>query len=611
MMNRYTSILFFACTLSATAQLSGTYTVGGNGANYATPAAAFAALNAQGANGDVTFLINPGTYNGQYSLGTIPGSPGNIHVRSVMNDAATVTLEFDAAFPLPNHIIELNGTPNVKFEDITFHALNNDRARIIHFTGDADYLKLWDCVFIGSQSTSTNSYFDRVLVHCDQNNINTPNNPDYLQVLNCDFRYGYQGIELDAEGNSGARAQGIMIAENRFEDQLSLGITVNNATGEIAKNFITTSGGNSYTGIRTSYFDNGSKIHRNTIQAHATLFGCTGIEAGNTQNTTGNQIHNNMVTVSASSAEVWGIGVYNLWDMSIIWNSVVVTGGGASSKAFYHLSNFADAQDCVIRNNIFVNYADGPALQTTVPGNIATEDHNCLWSSGSVLVNSGGTEYATLAAYQGASGDGAADLELDPAFPNLPDLHVNSCELDGLGEWFPIGLGDIDYEARGNPICDIGADEFTFSSTYSTGTITVAVDDLPFALSAPAGTNYSWSQGANTQSINVVTAGVYTCTFIDVNGCSYTLSWTLSVDFSTGVHSAEVNVPVLFPVPATDVLQVAGIDPGKAFTILDAQGRCVLNGITTGNTTIAVESLATGMHLFRWDGGGTLRFLKH
>ena len=62
MMNRYTSILFFACTLSATAQLSGTYTVGGNGANYATPAAAFAALNAQGANGDVTFLINPGTY---------------------------------------------------------------------------------------------------------------------------------------------------------------------------------------------------------------------------------------------------------------------------------------------------------------------------------------------------------------------------------------------------------------------------------------------------------------------------------------------------------------------------------------------------------------------
>lgn len=611
MMNRYASFLLFACALPATAQLSGTYTVGGSGANYPTPAAAFSALNAQGANGDVTFLINAGTYTGQYSLGPIGGTPGNIIVRSISNNAADVTLAFDAAFPLPNHIVELDGVQHLRFEDITFHALNNDRARILHFVNNTDDLKLWDCVFIGSPSTNSNSYMDRILVHCDQNDLNTTDNADLFQVLGCTFRSGSQAIELMAEGSLGARATSLMIAENTFTDQLIGAINLLNATGEITQNRITTEVADGFTAIRTSNFDGGSRIQRNVIQARSVNSGCTGIECGNTQNTADNHISNNMVTVSADAGEVWGIAVYNLWGMAVVYNSVAVTDGTGTSKAFYHLSNFPDGQDVVIRNNLFVNYTAGTALESNVAANIVTEDHNDLYTEGATLVSTGGTAYATLAAYQSGTGDGANDLQVDPAFPFLPDLHVNSCVLDGAGEWYNIPLGDIDYQPRGNPVCDLGADEFTFNAGTVSTSVEVAVDDLPFTLSAPAGTNHSWSQGANTRSIEVVSAGVYTCSFTDVNGCAYALSWTVSVDFSTGVQQRAEDGPVLYPVPVTDVLNVAGIDPGTSFTVLDARGRCMQSGATTNGTTIInVAGLAPGVHLFRWDGGPAQRFLK-
>lgn len=591
------------------AQLVGFYNIGGDFASYDNLTEAFDDLMAQGADGDITFLLHPGTYTGQASLGTIPGNPGVITVKSASNNAADAILAFDAAFPLPNHIVRLDGSNNVKFEDVTFHALNTDRARCIHFTGNTDNLKLWDCVFIGSASTSTNSYFERVLVWCNQNELNNADNPDYLQVLNCEFRNGYQAIEIDAEGNSGARALGMMIAENTMTDQLGLGITVNNGTGEIAMNRISTSVGNGYVGIRTNYFDNGSKIQRNTIQAHSTQYSCTGIETGNTQFTTGNQVHNNMITVSANGGEVLGMGVSNLWDMSIVWNTVAVTGGGATSRAFFHQSNFADGQDCMIRNNIFVNHTGGVALESTVADNIVAEDHNDLFSSGPVLARTGGTDYADLAAYQTGTGDGAADVSIDPAFPSLPDLHVNSCALDGSGEWFPIGLGDIDYQQRGNPVCDIGADEFTFTTTYIAPTVLVDEADLPYTLSAPDGTNYQWNTGSTAPTQLVQQSGTFFCEFTDVNGCAYSIQWQVNVNFSTGVATMVNAYVQLWPNPVIEHLTVTGLKRNEAYFIVGMNGDVVSHGRLQNGTPIDVRHVAPGLYTLR-TSSASVRFVK-
>lgn len=603
MKTRYAFLLVATCFGAATnAQLVGFYNVGGDFASYDNLTEAFDDLMAQGANGDVTFIFENGTYTGQASLGTIPGNPGMITVRSGTNNAADVILEFDAAFPLPNHIIELDGSANVKFEDVTFHALNEDRARIIHFTGNTDNLKLWDCVFIGSQSANTSSYFDRALVYCDQNVINVPENPDYLSIIGCEFRYGYEAIELNACPAGGARALGVFIAENTFIDQLGTGVYIQNAVGEFSSNRVTTKVGNGYVGLRTAYFDSGSKILRNVFQLKGTIYGTEGIEVGNTQSTTENMIADNMITVEGPG-ENWGLAIYNLWGMSVVYNTVAVLNGDATSKACYHLSNFPDGQDVVIRDNIFANYSGGVALESTVAANIVTEDHNDLYSSGANVAKTGGTNYATLAAYQSGTGDGASDVSIDPAFPFLPDLHLNSCALDNVGDYFYVPAGDIDYQARGNPICDIGADEYTFSSgTVNAPAITVAVDELPYLLTAPNGSNYLWSNASSAQTIAITTGGPYTCHFTDVNGCTYTVSYSVSVDFSTGVQQNEVGSLRLFPNPATDAIMIAGVEGRAIYTVFNAEGRRVLNGTVPTNAPIAVDHLAPGIYTLRIEG---------
>jgi hypothetical protein len=63
---------------------------------------------------------------------------------------------------------------------------------------------------------------------------------------------------------------------------------------------------------------------------------------------------------------------------------------------------------------------------------------------------------------------------------------MNNCELDDLGEYFFVVAADIDSEARGNPACDMGADEFDPESVV--GTPPVIIDQQSTALrTGPAG----------------------------------------------------------------------------------------------------------------------------
>ncbi|MEZ4791109.1 MAG: hypothetical protein R2811_13955 [Flavobacteriales bacterium] len=592
------------------AQLSGTKTVGGSNPDYATLTAAVNALMTQGAAGNVTFDIRPGTYTGQYQLGAVPGTPGSITFRNSSNGVQAVNLEFDASSSADNYIFRIDGTDDVRFEKLTFRPLDFNYARAVHFFNAIAGMTIEQCVFHGSENPSGSAYFERILVHCDQAAINTNNNPQDIIIIDNSFLAGNTAVQLDCYGIAGARSAGLIITGNEFRDQVGTGVYLNNCIGQIGDNAFSTSVGNWYVGIRTTYFDNGSQIRRNVIQAYATN-GCTGIEVGNTQSTTGNMISNNMVYVNGTG-DVWGLAVYNLWDMKIVHNSVLVANGlPEQSYAFYHLSNFPDGQDALVRNNIFANNTGGLAYNVQVEGNVATEDHNDLFTTGATLSNVGGTDHATLAAHQ-SGGQGAGDSDIDPVFPAQPDLHMNNCAMDDLGEYFFVVGADIDGDARGNPVCDMGADEYTASSNaVQAPTITVA---LPYELGLNASfTSYSWNTGATTPTISITTAGNYSCDVVDVNGCSYQVNITVVADISTGIATREEDGVRLYPIPADDVLHVLGMPAGGAFEVIDANGREVLRGASTTLTILDVEGLAPGLHLLRWNEEGkarTARFIK-
>jgi hypothetical protein len=395
MKHLYALLLASAFAGLAQAQLSGTYTVGGAQPDYATITAAVNALNAQGASGNVIFDIRPGTYTGQYSLGEISGTPGSIQFRNSSNGSQLVNLEYDANGSLDNHIFKLDGTDDVLFEKLNFLPLDFNYARAIHFINAIEGLIIEQCVFRGSTNPSGSAYFDRILVHCDQFNLNTNNNPQDVLILDNSFFDGNTAVEIDAYGFNGARCDGLIISGNEFRQQIGTGIRFNHCSGSISDNDFTTTVGDWYVGIRTTFFDGGSQIRRNDIRAYA-INGCTGIEVGNTQSTTGNMISNNMVYVNGTG-DVWGLAVYNLWDMKIVHNSVLVANGlPEQSFAFYHLSEFQDGEDALVRNNLFDNNTGGLAYKVNRQQNIAFEDHNGLFTPGPVLSMVGPNAYEDL-----------------------------------------------------------------------------------------------------------------------------------------------------------------------------------------------------------------------
>ncbi|MBK9146616.1 MAG: T9SS type A sorting domain-containing protein [Flavobacteriales bacterium] len=599
----------------AGAQLTGTKTVGGNNPDYATITAAVNALMSQGAMGNVTFNIRPGTYSGQYVLGAVPGTPGTITFRNETNGAQAVNLEHDASGSADNFIIRIDGTDDVRMEKLTFRPLDYTYARAVHFFNAIAGMTIEQCVFHGSANPSGSAYFERILVHCDQAVINTNNNPQDVIIIDNSFLDGNTAIELDCYGFAGARSDGLIITGNEFRQQVGTGVYLNNCRGQIGDNDLSTTVGSWYVGIRTTFFDGGSQIRRNDIRAIAVSGGCTGIEVGNTQSTTGNMISNNMIYCSAPG-DVWGLAVYNLWDMKIVHNSVLVAAGNQfQSYAFYHLSNFPDGQDALVRNNIFANSAGGLAYNVNVAGNVATEDHNCLFSSGTTISSVAGIEHVTIPAHQSGTGQGSGDTDVDPVFPIQPDLHLNNCAMDNMGEYFFVVASDIDGDARGNPMCDMGADEYTASTNaMQAPTITILASDLPYQLGLNASFNsYNWSTGSTSPTTTITAGGNYSCDVMDANFCSYSINITVVVNINTGVVAAESGGVALFPVPAIDVLNMTGLVPGAAFEVVDAQGRVVNSGTAQPFMTMDVRDLSAGMHMLRWTDGGevrTARFIK-
>jgi hypothetical protein len=612
MKHLYTIVLGFAISASVHAQLSGTKTVGGSNPDYPSLTAAVNALMAQGAAGDVTFDIRPGTYTGQYSLGAVPGTPGTITFRNSSNGSQLVNLEYDASGSSDNYIFRVDGTDDVVFEKLNFRPLDFNYARAIHFFNASEGLIIEQCVFRGSANPSGSAYFDRILVHCDQFNLNTNNNPQDVLILDNSFFDGNTAVEIDAYGFNGARCDGLIISGNEFRQQIGTGIRLNHCSGSISDNDFSTTVGDWYVGIRTTFFDGGSQIRRNDIQAYATN-GCTGIEVGNTQSTTGNMISNNMVYVNGTG-DVWGLAVYNLWDMKIVHNSVLVANGlPEQSFAFYHLSDFADGEDALVRNNLFTNNTGGLAYKVNRQQNIAFEDHNGLFTSGPVLSMVGPNAYEELTDHQAGTSQGEGDSDIDPVFPAQPDLHMNNCALDDLGEYFFVVAADMDGDARGNPACDMGADEFEPTSVIGTNTIVIDQTQLPYELGLGATfTSYDWNTGANTPTISITAAGTYNCLVTDANFCQYSVFVTVVVEISTGVEMQTDRDPNVYPNPAIDQVRIDGLQAGVAYTIHDACGRAVAHGSVLQGGAIPIGSLLPGAYLLRPSDTavGSVRFVK-
>jgi parallel beta-helix repeat protein len=226
--------------LQTDAQLNGTYTVYGTGANYANLQAAVNALSA-GVSGPVTFKIRPGNWSSSTSsianLGAVAGASATntITFEAENGSAATTTITntSSSSSTTANHIFYFNGSKYIRVRNLTLNKTHSTYGTTVRFAGNADYNIVENCVLTGNTGSSTSTNKARVY----GTSLRDANNN---QIKNNTIERGSYAIYW--RGNSSSSSN--LSPDNEFS-----GNTINNPR---------------YAGIY-AYYTKNQKINNNTI----------------------------------------------------------------------------------------------------------------------------------------------------------------------------------------------------------------------------------------------------------------------------------------------------------------------------------------------------------
>jgi hypothetical protein len=116
------SFLFLFLLTQASAQLNGTYTIGGTAPSFANFTAAAAALSTQGISGNVNFNVRPGIYTERIIINQIPGSNTNrtVTFQAENGDSSSVLLYSASATSSTNYLIWLQNVGQVTLKKLSF-----------------------------------------------------------------------------------------------------------------------------------------------------------------------------------------------------------------------------------------------------------------------------------------------------------------------------------------------------------------------------------------------------------------------------------------------------------------------------------------------------------
>jgi hypothetical protein len=441
--------------------ISGTFTVGGVGADFPSLNAAVAALQCGGISGPVTFNLTQGAgpFNEQVIIPAIPGASA-INTIRFNGGAARETVQFTGTTSNERAVFKLNGADHIILDSMTI--LNNDLTYGfgVHLTNNADSNVIQNSIITVDQASTSANFAGICITGLTATTAGASGNGNLIQ--NNEIHGGYYGISMQGLSTT------VFDQDNRV-----VGNTVNNTY---------------YYPIRC-YSQNNTLVHKNTINFrvsgstsgymiymyYADRFevsqneirrgGAYGIYTyyGNYQggsSTTRASIINNMVGGTWLGTAPYGIYLStNSVGIDVFHNSVSHTTG--NGRALYVTGGSAND----IRNNSFshTGSSTGYAAYVSSTAYVSGMDFNNYYCPGSANFIFVGVAYSPTT-YQGGGGFNANSRDGNPDYIDpVNDLHVTGTQLFDGGS---LGLGvtvDFDDEARPNifsVIPDIGADEY-------------------------------------------------------------------------------------------------------------------------------------------------------
>ncbi|WP_017732303.1 PKD domain-containing protein [Nafulsella turpanensis] len=476
---------FFLCCLfgsllaspAAYAQLSGTYTIGGNDASFATLTEAIKTLEREGISAAVTFQIRPGVYQEQVVINNIPGSSCSAPVKfeGTGKSPAEVALKAPEG---TESVIQLNGVDGIEFRHL---GIGND---ILTAPG-TDCFRLENNLLTGSV-VARSSAEARSHLHVYRNNY---------------FQTGKIVKVNEAPWNPAAPVfdEGLTVEGNRFDQG---GIEVEGQQGfSISKNEIDAGGGISVT---NSWY--GKEINENKLTSGAGIILNSGAAAEFTGNrvsiidgggiglmiTTGKSIGNEIL-IANNLVDVYGYDsrghnyypISNLVGLDItnpypnhvkLYHNTIQVAGHSDDVPNYTLSLAGEESSFSVFNNIIVNNSGGTGIKVANPASVVAMDYNALYMGYADLFASwGGQEISSFAEWQHITDFDSHSIKVNPGTPTEP-----AEALAGAGKYQKAVPLDFFGQTRNNPPT-IGAVEKAPVSNPVSGVYTIGGENADFA----------------------------------------------------------------------------------------------------------------------------------
>jgi hypothetical protein len=597
---------------------SGLYTVGASAtASYPSIPAALSALACGGISGSVTFALEPGTYYGSYTLGSIIGASttNQITFTSTTGLAADVVLIHDTNATVTNKtIFAVGNIQGVTFNALTFRRTQNQASGVFAnlLATNADNLTVLSCVFDetiplanvnfnshgiridnGSSALITTNTFTGFQQSIFLTGPVTNNNYEEFNNISANIINNFRnGISLTNQSlavvasndiqNAAVVNSGYGITASRV---VGLDVSGNKITGSLGTGGIFVSNANDSIGLTNKVVNN---VISGSVVSTSTFSSVFGINLSGSFSATATAPVNPMdaielnyntinITIDMPTTSTFGLlnvtgggittGFPPAWrSVKLINNHVVGTGTGAGLGTNSVAALFA--HDSIVgvltsnHNNYFLSNASGVPIFNNLIRN----------STGPVL-------FPTVAAWTTASTHDAASISANPGFTstNLPIPTAGG--VNNLGTPVATVPSDILGIARSATTPDIGAYEFT-PAPFDLAAIGIVTQggcsgpNQPISVRVRNVGTSTWNFATNALVINVNVTGASTQTF----------SLTVNAD------SLQVDSARNYLVTSAGNFSVGGVHVVTAELVSSIDGNG-LNNTTARNLTI-IQPLA-------------------
>ncbi len=426
--------------------LSGNYTIGGVGADYANINDAVNELSRFGVSAHVNFLIRDDNspYNEQFRILPIVGADNDKRVCFMPDPTNVNPVELICNYS--KYTIEFKGAKYLTIKNLILTKNSADNSKMVKLSLECMYDSIVGCTFNNWNAT-----------HGDQESLYGSCSNLYGLVIESNrFNGGYCAVWLESSGAD--YPAGFRIDSNYILNPHDMGITIKGC-----KDFVIQ--GNEILKNNSHYlFDYSIKLDdcREGFLVNGNRISQGGLYAIYINNTIANSsdpgiISNNYIRYSNESYAGRALYCINSEHIGIYHNTVIQEGQKPTlTDGALILSGGSNLS---VKNNIFCNYGNDVAVDAS-SGNLTDFSHNTIFTTWNTLIRYDGTEYFSLADLEADLGTTMNSYEFKPNFTSPGDFHTNSGVLDGTGISIPGIVDDLDGELRSDPP-DIGADEFT------------------------------------------------------------------------------------------------------------------------------------------------------